>query len=62
MGRHTDTILPQVCYHNMITHHLLQQIPYVEVERPLTQLPEREYNDDYIRRPVPQEIVVPEFY
>ncbi|KQV90253.1 polyphosphate kinase [Massilia sp. Root351] len=43
-------------------HHLLQQMPYVEVERPLIQLPEREYNDDYVRRPVPQEIVVPEFY
>ena len=42
--------------------HLLQQIPYVEVERPLIQLPEREYNDDYVRRPVPQEILVPEFY
>jgi len=43
-------------------HHLLQQIPYVEVERPLVQLPDREYNDDYVRRPVPQEIIVPEIY
>ena len=43
-------------------HHLLQQMPYVDVERPQFQLPEREYNDDYVRRPVPQEILVPEFY
>ena len=43
-------------------HHLLQQMPYVEVDRPVIQLPEREYHDDYVRRPVAQEIVVPEIY
>ena len=43
-------------------HHLLQQIPYEEVDRPAIQLPEREYHDDYVRRPVPPEIVVPEVY
>jgi polyphosphate kinase 2 (PPK2 family) len=43
-------------------HHLLQQIPYVEVDRPSIQMPEREYHDDYVRRPVPQEIVVPDMY
>jgi len=43
-------------------NHLLQQFPYVEVERPTIQLPEREYHDDYVRRPVPQEIIVPETY
>ncbi|WP_075792780.1 polyphosphate kinase 2 [Massilia putida] len=43
-------------------HHLLQQIPYEEVDRPPIQLPEREYHDDYVRRPVPQEIIVPEVY
>ena len=43
-------------------HHLLQQMPYVEVEHPAIQLPEREYHDDYVRRPVPQEIIVPEVY
>ncbi|WP_371868450.1 polyphosphate kinase 2 [Telluria aromaticivorans] len=43
-------------------HHLLQQIPYVEVERPSITLPEREHHDDYVRRPVPNEIIVPEFY
>ena len=43
-------------------HHLLQQMPYVEVEHPAIQLPEREYHDDYVRRPVPPEIIVPEVY
>ena len=43
-------------------HHLLQQIPYVEVERPVIQLPQREYRKDYVRRPVPADIVVPDFY
>jgi polyphosphate kinase 2 len=43
-------------------HHLLEQMPYVEVEHPVIQLPEREYHDDYVRRPVPAEIIVPEVY
>jgi polyphosphate kinase len=43
-------------------HHFLQQIPYVEVDRPTIQMPEREYHDDYVRRPVPPEIIVPEIY
>jgi polyphosphate kinase 2 len=43
-------------------HHLLGQMPYVEVEHPAIQLPEREYHDDYVRRPVPSEIIVPEIY
>ncbi len=43
-------------------HHLLGQMPYVEVDRPVILLPEREYKDDYVRRPVPQTIVVPEIY
>jgi len=43
-------------------HHLLEQIPYEEVDRTAIQLPEREYHDDYVRRPVPAEIVVPEVY
>ena len=43
-------------------HHLLEQMPYVEVEHPAIQLPEREYHDDYVRRPVPAEIIVPEVY
>jgi polyphosphate kinase 2 len=43
-------------------HHLLGQMPYEEVEHPLIQLPQREYHDDYVRRPVPTEIIVPEVY
>lgn len=43
-------------------HHLLNQMPYTEVERPLIQLPEREYHDDYVRRPVPAELFVPDLY
>ncbi|WP_338760994.1 polyphosphate kinase 2 [Massilia sp. METH4] len=42
--------------------HLLSQIPYEEVQRPSIALPEREYHEDYVRRPVPEEIIVPERY
>ncbi len=43
-------------------HHLLQQMPYVEVEHPPIELPPRERREDYSRQPVPQEIIVPEVY
>jgi polyphosphate kinase 2 len=43
-------------------HHLLAQMPYEEVTHPEILLPEREYHDDYVRRPVPAEIIVPEVY
>ncbi|QDL53717.1 polyphosphate kinase 2 [Rhodoferax aquaticus] len=43
-------------------HHLLEQIPYTEVEHPPVQLPARVRHDDYIRHPVPDEIIVPERY
>ncbi len=43
-------------------HHLLQQMPYEEVPHATITLPEREHHDDYARRPVPQEIMVPEIY
>jgi len=43
-------------------HHLLEQMPYVEIDRPSIQLPEREYHEDYVRQPVPPEIIVPEIY
>jgi polyphosphate kinase 2 len=42
--------------------HLLQQMPYAEIERPPIALPEREYHEDYVRMPVPPEIIVPEKY
>ena len=43
-------------------HHLLGQMPYVEVAHPAIALPEREYRDDYVRKEVPAELIVPEIY
>lgn len=43
-------------------HHLLEQMPYQATEHPGIVLPERVRHDDYQRRPVPQEIMVPEIY
>ncbi|GLU33603.1 polyphosphate kinase 2 [Trinickia caryophylli] len=43
-------------------HHLLSQVPYHEVEHPVITLPERVYNEDYIRQPVPADLMVPEVY
>ncbi len=43
-------------------YHLLQQMPYQETEHPPVVLPERVRHEDYVRQPVPQDIVVPEIY
>ena len=43
-------------------HHLLGQMAYEEVEHPAIVLPSRERHDDYVRQPVPQEIMVPEVF
>jgi polyphosphate kinase len=43
-------------------HHLLGLIPYQEVARPTVALPPREHHEDYVRHPVPPEIIVPEIY
>ena len=43
-------------------HHLLSQVPYHEIEHPTIELPDRVYNDDYLRQPVPESIIVPEIY
>ncbi|WP_341961526.1 polyphosphate kinase 2 [Pseudomonas sp. RC10] len=43
-------------------HHLLEQIPRGEVESPQILLPEREYNANYLRAPVPRDMVVPSVY
>ena len=40
--------------------HLLDQIPYAEVEHPTVQLPERQRHEDYIRQPVPEAMLVPQ--
>lgn len=42
--------------------HLLEQVPYGEVSHPPVALPERVRHDDYARRPVPQQMFVPERY
>jgi len=43
-------------------HHLLQQMPYGDVERAPVVLPARVRHADYLRHPVPEEMVVPEIY
>ncbi len=43
-------------------HDLLGRLPYEEVDREPVLLPERERHDDYMRRPVPHEILVPQVY
>jgi polyphosphate kinase 2 len=43
-------------------HHLLQQIPYAEVEHQPIVLPAREHKPDYMRTPVPQTMYVPSVY
>jgi polyphosphate kinase 2 len=43
-------------------NHLLTQIPYREVDRAGIVLPERVFNADYIRDPVPDDMYVPDFY
>ncbi len=42
--------------------HLLDQVPYGNVESPEIILPQREYNPDYFRHPVPQDMYVPAVY
>jgi polyphosphate kinase 2 len=42
--------------------HLLQQIPYEEVEHDDINLPDRVHNPDYTRHPVPRDIIVPSEY
>jgi polyphosphate kinase 2 len=43
-------------------HHLLQQVPYQEVQHDPIILPERVRNPDYIRGPIPPEMFVPAVY
>lgn len=43
-------------------HHLLNQMPYEEIQHASIALPTRERHEDYVRHPVPQEIIVPEIY
>ncbi|MGM9427089.1 polyphosphate kinase 2 [Hydrogenophaga sp. MI9] len=43
-------------------HHLLEQMPYHEIERPAIVLPPRERHEDYKRQAVPDEILIPSVY
>jgi polyphosphate kinase 2 len=43
-------------------HHLLDQIPYHEVEQPAIELPQRVHHEDYTRQPVSPQMIVPEKY
>jgi polyphosphate kinase 2 len=43
-------------------HHLLTQIPYAEIEHPEIVLPLRERHDDYVRKPIPQDLLVPQVF
>lgn len=43
-------------------NHLLGLMPYEEVMHPSIALPQREHHEDYVRHPVPLEIIVPEIY
>ncbi|MGV3479672.1 MAG: polyphosphate kinase 2 [Sphingobium sp.] len=42
--------------------HLLDQIPYEDVPKPVVTLPDRMRHDDYIRHPLPTEMYVPDRY
>jgi polyphosphate kinase len=42
--------------------HLLSQMPYHEVDHAPISLPARVHNPEYIRHPVPPEMMVPEVY
>jgi len=46
---------------NMIAH-LLAQIPYEDVPKPMVELPPRVRNADYIRHPIPDDMYVPEVF
>jgi polyphosphate kinase 2 len=43
-------------------NHLLGQMPYVETETPEIVLPPRVRHEDYVRHPIPPEMIVPEKY
>jgi pyruvate/2-oxoglutarate dehydrogenase complex dihydrolipoamide acyltransferase (E2) component len=43
-------------------HHLLNQIPYGEVDYQPIVLPPRERHEDYVRQPVSTRLVVPAVY
>jgi polyphosphate kinase 2 len=42
--------------------HLLSQMPYEEVQHPSIELPQRQRHEDYLRNPVPADMIVPQVY
>jgi hypothetical protein len=42
--------------------HLLSLIPYEDISHPSIELPQRERHEDYMRHPVPPDMIVPEVY
>lgn len=42
--------------------HLLSQMPYEEVPHPAIELPQRQRHEDYLRNPVPADMIVPQVY
>ena len=43
-------------------NHLLSQMPYQEVPHPTIELPQRQRHEDYLRNPVPEDMIVPQVY
>jgi len=42
--------------------HLLNQMPYTEIQHPMISLPQRERHEDYSRLPVPENMIVAELF
>ena len=42
--------------------HLLSQVSYYEIDHPTIELPNRVFDPDYLRQPVPQAMYIPEVY
>lgn len=42
--------------------HLLSQVPYEDIIHEEVILPERRHNPDYVRHPVPEEMIIPDYY
>lgn len=42
--------------------HLLSQVPYTDIGHEPVALPERRHNPDYVRHPVPESMLVPDYY
>ena len=42
--------------------HLLERVPYAQIPREPVVLPQRIHRPDYVRKPIPAEMYVPERY